>query len=115
VNRVAFRLSMPSVGSWNGRWSGEGRNHVIYRQMTNAQVDELFDGNASGSWFHSWDDGWGAQISARVLDTGERRAKSDGFLGYDWMVTNILQYGSPYTTGMTPSTEAEDAALEADR
>jgi len=95
MKRIEFRLSMPSTGSWNGRWSGEARNYVIYRQLTDAQAAELLDGKATGSWFHGWDDGWGAGIAARVMERGERRAKSDGFCGYDWMVTNILRLGAP--------------------
>lgn len=105
--RVEFRLSMPSRGSWNGGWSGADRNYAIVRSLTTAQLDALMEGEPKRSWFHRWDDGWCAQITARVMSPGERVKKSDGFSGYDWMVANILAYGSPYTTGtadgMTPA------------
>ena len=26
---VCFELSMPNVGSWNGKWSGEDRRYII--------------------------------------------------------------------------------------
>lgn len=98
MKRIEFRLSMPSRASWNGGWSGAGRNYVIVRTLTDQLADDLL---AVGSWYHRWDDGWGAQITARVMEPGQRKAKSDGFAGYDWMVANIIAYGSPYTTGTT--------------
>jgi hypothetical protein len=91
---------MPSTGSWNGRWSGEGRNFVRVRQLTDSDTTALLGvGWPKGSWFHRWDDGWGALVTARVMERGERKPKSDGFCGYDWMIDNIINYGSPYTTG----------------
>jgi len=106
MKRVEFRLSMPSRGSWNGRWSGEDRNYVIVRTLKDATAAALLPGG-KGSWFHRWDDGWAARITGRVMAAGERAPKSDGFCGYDWMVNNILAYGSTYKTGtaegMTPA------------
>ena len=92
ATRVLFRLSMPNTGSWNGRWSGEGRNYVIVRGLKDARVAEL---GVPTSWYYRWDDGWGASVSARVMEKGERRPKSDGFCGYDWMVNNIIRWGTP--------------------
>ena len=98
MRRVEFRLSMPSSGSWNGGWSGADRNYVIVRTLPDEKAVEVVSG---GPYYHRWDDGWGASISARLMDRGERAQKSDGFSGYDWMVANIVAYGSPYTTGTT--------------
>ena len=110
MKRVEFRLSMPSTGSWNGRWSGEGRHFVIVKTLTDKAAERLLGDKATDSWFHSWSDGWGARVTARVMDRGERQRKSDGFCGYAWMVDNILRYGSTYTTGdfagATPRTPA---------
>lgn len=100
TRRVEFRLSMPGRSSWDGRWSGQDRNYLLVRTVPNAVADELM---AVGSWFHRWDDGWTAQVTARVMAPGERASKTAGFAGYDWMVTNIIAYGSPYTTGATPA------------
>jgi hypothetical protein len=96
MSRVEFRLSMPSRGSWNGEWSGAARNYVIVRSLPDIRVSELIGTELSRSWLHRWDDGWCAQITARVMARGERTPKSDGFSGYDWMVANILAHGSPY-------------------
>jgi hypothetical protein len=102
VTRIEFRLSMPSRGSWNGGWSGADRNYVIVRAVSDHTAAMLMDErDGGGRWYHSWDDGWAALVTARVMASGERRAKSDGFCGYDWMVDNIIKYGSPYTTGTT--------------
>lgn len=91
--RIEFRLSMPGVGSWNGRWSGDGRKYVIVRTVRRADLPKL--GDLPRSWRYSWDDGWAASVSARVMTKGERKPKSDGFCGYDWMVNNIIRWGTP--------------------
>lgn len=91
--RVEFRLSMPSRGSWNGDWSGAGRNYVIYRSLSRADATRLLGDRTTESWFHRWDDGWAACVTGRLMEPGERRQKSDGFCGYDWMVASIVQHG----------------------
>lgn len=96
MKRIEFRLSMPNVGSWNGKWSGQGRNYVLYQNLSDAKCEELAIGAEGRRWYHRWDDGWGAGINARVMDKGERKPKSDGFCGYEWMVDNILSHNSPY-------------------
>lgn len=87
--RVEFRLLMPGVASWDGKWSGEERNYVLYLQLSEADIGRL---SIPTGWYYSWDDGWCAEVRARVMEKGERRKKSDGFNGYDWMVDNILRW-----------------------
>lgn len=102
--RVEFRLAMPGRNSWNGKWSGEGRNHAIVRELSGDQVAKLFDVapesfdllKCRSSWTHRWSDGWMAEVIARVVPVTEALRKSDGFNGYDWMIDNILASGSPY-------------------
>ena len=98
-SRVIFRLSMPGRGSWNGRWSGEDRNYIIVRDFGAKTLALLLEGATTQTWTHAWSDGWCATITGRVMERGERAPKSDGFCGYDWMVDNIIRYGSPYVTG----------------
>jgi len=97
MKRVEFKLTMPgSQPSWNGKWSGEGRNYAITRTLSDKAAEALFAGKARPSWGHRWNDGWFASIEARVVPKGERLAKSEGFCGYEWMVANILDHGDTY-------------------
>ena len=101
MKRVEFRLSMPCVTSWNGRWSGEGKNYSIIRRFTDKKAESLMQ---SPRWSYRFSDGWVACIEARIVRPGERLKPSDGFCGYDWMVDNILRYGQikePETAGAT--------------
>ena len=88
--RILFKLSMPNVGSWNGQWSGGGRSYNLVRRVPDKRIAEL---EIPNSWYHNFGDGWGASVSARVMECGERRPKSAGFAGYDWMLDRILQWG----------------------
>ena len=95
MKRVEFKLSMPSRNSWNGRWSGEGRDYLIFKNLTDKKLAFLDLNYAkSVSWGHHWDDGWSARVTARVMIEGEKKKKSAGFSGYDWMVDNILSYNA---------------------
>ena len=96
---IAFTLNMPNCGSWNGKWTGEGRLYCIVKNFKGkkheAKAQELLD---AGSWYYSWGDGWGAAINAKKVDGKESarlRRKSRGFCGYDWMVDTIIKYGKP--------------------
>lgn len=96
--RVLFRLSMPGVGSWNGKWSGSNRNYTITKRMGKKQLAQLgldIPGEGGPYWEYSFDDGWRAGIEATVVETGVRIPKSEGFCGYDWMVDNIIRWGHP--------------------
>ncbi len=105
THRVEFRLRMPGRASWDGKWSGEGRNYALVRDLSDDQATRLFGlpperfdlSKCRSSWTHRWSDGWIAEVSARVVPAGEELPKSDGFLGYDWMIDNILATGSPYS------------------
>ena len=88
--RVEFRLSMPNVGSWNGKWSGSQKNYVRYRNLTKKQI-EFLDFPNKKYWHYSWSDGWSAGVTLRAMDVGERKKKSDGFCGYDWMIDEIIK------------------------
>jgi len=95
---LAFRLSMPGVSSWNGRWSGEGRDYVKVVNLGRTQKAEK-KGRAlveKGSFYHSFGDGWTACVSVEEVDARQAatlRRKSAGFCGYDWMVESIRWHG----------------------
>ena len=94
--RVLFVLTMPDVASWDGKWSGEGNRYAVVRQLPQPVITDLGirgERFAPVSWRHNWKDGWCAEVSARLMQKGERLGKTLGFYGYDWMVDNILEYG----------------------
>jgi hypothetical protein len=93
MKRIEFTLSMPSVNTWNNRWSGEGQHYAIVRTLTDKLVMKLLNANSEGYWHHNFGDGWAAGISARIMKTRERVKKSSGFCGYDWMVRDIIDHG----------------------
>ena len=89
---LSFELTMPNVGSWNGKWSGEKKKYYLTRKLNAAKEQEL-DGK---SFYYNFGDGWGANVSVEKIDSKEaarRRKVSDGFCGYDWMVEEILKHG----------------------
>lgn len=115
---IAFRLSMPGVGSWNGRWSGEGREYVKVVSLgrskkAEAHEDEIVTG---GYYYYSFGDSWSAAVTATLITPVEARRLrrvSMGFCGYDWMVDEIIEHGRILTLSeradltATSATEAE--------
>lgn len=94
MRKIEFRLTMPNNNSWNGKWSGEGKDYLIYKSLTDEQFAKL---NGKSSWYYNFGDGWGANVSMRDMK-GERKKKSSGFCGYDWMVNSILSCGEILTS-----------------
>jgi hypothetical protein len=96
---LAFYLSMPNCASWNGRWSGEGRKYVVIEtfrgKASTAKAEKIRD---TGYYHYSWQDGWGAGITVKEVDSSQAarlRKESQGFCGYEWMVRSIIEYGQP--------------------
>lgn len=88
---IAFILTMPNIGSWNGRWSGENDLHAIVKTERSVPKDII-----GKSFYYRWDDGWTACISVEKVDCREGnklRNKSRGFCGYNWMVDSIIKKG----------------------
>lgn len=96
---LSFVLSMPNVNTWNGRWSGEDSFYakvVNFGQgkKNNEKAQEILD---EGYYYYNFGDGWGAGITVSQVDSAEARKirrKSQGFSGYDWMITSIIKEGS---------------------
>lgn len=98
--KVSFKLSMPNVGSWNGRWTGDGKEYYIVksfkRHEANRLLGMLFHEGKKHYSHYDFGDGWSAGVTAELIDTSEakRRQKlSNGFCGYDWMVDEIIMHG----------------------
>ena len=87
---LAFELTMPTVGSWNGTWSGEGRHYVRVHNVGKTSKAK------PGAYEYAFGDGWTARVTVRKVDSAEarkRRRKSAGFCGYDWMIAEIRELG----------------------
>lgn len=88
---IVFELTMPNVGSWNGKWSGANRRYIrVHREQSVPK--ELWE----RSFYYSWNDGWTACISVTRMPSTEARKlerKSAGFRNYDWMITSIIKNG----------------------
>jgi hypothetical protein len=86
---LAFELSMPNVGSWNGKWSNADKKFVRTRSFKK-------DAPKTGNYYYNFGDGWGANVSVREVDSREAaklKRASAGFNGYDWMIDSIVKYG----------------------
>jgi len=85
--RLIAKLSMPNVGSWNGKWSGEGDQYTIAFFVAPDKADKLL-----GSYYYNFGDGWGASVQIREpLKKGEK--VTNKFCGYEWMVDEIKLHG----------------------
>lgn len=91
---IQYTLTMPQVGSWNGKWSGEGSLHAKCRLYSKTEGEKIIADKAS--WRFRWPDGWGALVVAKAVDAKEAakvRRESAGFYGYDWMIDSIEKHG----------------------
>ena len=94
VMTLCFTLSMPNIGSWNGKWSGEG---LLYAKVVSFGRDKNTSNKAKeilekGYYSYNFGDGWRAGVSVKEVDVKEAakiRRKSCGFCGYDWMIDSI--------------------------
>lgn len=88
---VLFKYTSPNVGSWNGKWSGEGRRYEKVVKMDRVKATAL-----KSYYRYDFGDGWSAGIVVSQIDgkaAAESRRKTVGFCGYDWMISDILTKG----------------------
>lgn len=91
---LSFELTMPNVGSWNGKWTGSSDPHFIFRKVPKKVGEKLLDGKEQQNYYYNFGDGWGANIEVKVIDAKTKNKLSKinkGFYGYDWMVDSILK------------------------
>ena len=99
---IAFELSMPSVGSWNGKWTGAGAYYAVVRnlgrgKMAQEKAREILERKI---YHYDFGDGWCARVSVREVTGREAsavRRRSQGFCGYEWMVSSIISNGEIIT------------------
>lgn len=97
---LEFRLTMPNVGSWNGKWTGESNyyakviNYTKIYGSSKASKEKLE--SVIGNHYYNFGDGWGANVLVKQVDSkkaSQIRRKTKGFMGYDWMIESILDNG----------------------
>lgn len=81
--RVMFELSMPNVGSWNGKWSGEDDIYTVSKTLTKKNEDLI-----GQDFYYNFGDGWGASV--KVREARPREKATNRFCGYEWMIDSIL-------------------------
>jgi hypothetical protein len=102
---ISFQLTMPNVGSWNGKWTGAEKQYYAIQRFSkkNNRPFALLENNKSKSWYYNFGDGWGANVKMEIVDRVEakRREKiSSGFCGYEWMIESILKFNKIQTEGV---------------
>jgi hypothetical protein len=95
MKHIAYILTMPNVGSWNGKWSAANRLHCVVKSYT---VKSLIPAKvlSMGSYYYNFGDGWGASVECQEVSAKEKtamRKHSRGFCGYDWMIKEIEDFG----------------------
>lgn len=88
---IVFELTMPHVGSWNGKWTGANRQYI--RTMDERKVPKEY---WNKDFYYHWNDGWTACVSTTRIKASEAQKlerKSAGFAGYDWMIRSIIRNG----------------------
>ena len=92
---IAFELTMPNKGSWNGKWSQEGQ--LFVRTYDQRKVPKKL---WNKDFYYHWDDGWTACVSVRKCTASEGKKLdrvSKGFCGYDWMIKSLIRFGEILT------------------
>lgn len=92
---LSFELSMPNVGSWNGKWTGEGRPYIAVDCLLKNDAEKARAILDKGYFYYNFGDGWSAGITVKEIPNRKTAAKmrkiSAGFCGYDWMVRSIIK------------------------
>jgi hypothetical protein len=94
---VVFTLTMPQRNTWNGKWSGDNDLYAVVKKFTKKHKKTVDSIISRKSYSHSWEDGWTALIKTQLVTAVEAKnikKKSKGFCGYEWMINNIIKYGS---------------------
>jgi len=93
---LSFEITMPNVGSWNGKWTGKENLHFAFRNMPKKEAKKFMAGKEAENFYYNFGDGWGANVKMKPIDAitkAKIQRKNSGFLGYDWMIDSIFKHG----------------------
>lgn len=86
MTNAIFELTMPSVASWNGKWSGADQKYTVKKSLMKSEEHLI-----GQSFTYRWDDGWMARVEVRKPLLRERATNK--FAGYNWMIESIRVNG----------------------
>jgi hypothetical protein len=92
--QVAFILTMPNVGSWNGKWTASSNFHARVRKLDKPKAEKIIEGN---NFYYNFGDGWGANVEVKKVlakEANQIRKNTKGFCGYEWMIDSIINHGT---------------------
>ena len=91
---LSFTLSMPNIGSWNGKWTGANNLYARTNKFNGNGMLEKANAILNKGYFHyNFGDGWSAGVRVEKVDSktaAKIRKASKGFCGYDWMIDSII-------------------------
>ena len=104
VNRyiISFEYHTTQIGSWDKKWSGSGKVFAKLKTISKEQKEKLekmgfaIQKGKSHSFHYDFQDGWACNVTMTVGTKKEFQSimrQSQGFLGYDWMIQDILENG----------------------
>lgn len=101
MKHLSFELTMPNVGSWNGKWTGSDKKYYIAKSISDkffkSDIEPLLEKENKANFYYNFGDGWGANVKMEIVTAQENRVRiknSKGFSGYDWMVKSIILTGN---------------------
>jgi hypothetical protein len=92
--QIAFILSMPNVGSWNGKWTASHNFHARVRKFTKSEAEKILK---KENYHYNFGDGWSANVKVKKVmakEANQIRKNAKGFCGYEWMIDSIIDHGT---------------------
>ena len=96
MKHIAYILTMPGVGSWNGSFTGSRNFYCVTRSYKNSSHIPAKVLSMESGYIYDFGDGWVSRIKAREIPVVEKpvyNSQSSGFMGYEWMIKEIEKYG----------------------
>lgn len=94
-NYWLFTLSMPNVGSWNGKWTGDKISYTRTKKAISYNK-KIYPNLTEGDFYYNFGDGWGANVNVKLVTLTEAKKSNKttkGFCGYEWMIDSLINNG----------------------
>lgn len=70
---LSFQLTMPNVGSWDGKWTGSGSPYFRFITLSKKDGIKFMAGEKKKNYHYSWSDGLGANVKVKIATSQEKR------------------------------------------